>query len=141
MNKKIQKLLYRSFDALLSFKEQQQLDLALKHSKELQKEKKQLETIRQSISLDSSRSFKPFFAERIIQRIKLPKKKNIDQEIFFESLISIFKRVTVCTALIVIILAIFNLFESGELSLASALGQPEIKLEEAMDPFLTYLLE
>ena len=82
MDKKIVELLYRSFDDELSQAEQQQLDQALLESKDLREEKTRIAQMRTAISDSGEKSFKPFFAEKVIRRIREAQQA---QESFFDS--------------------------------------------------------
>ena len=62
---KLNQLLNRSFDAKLSDDEQQQLDIALSKDPDLQKEKKEIEDIRELLS-DYSPAFEEGFAKRVL---------------------------------------------------------------------------
>ena len=132
MNKKILKLLYRSFDDDLDAKEQKQLAEALENSEELRKEKEQIEAQRQAISNSSAQSFKPFFAERMMSRIQaLGEKENI-LETFYETLKAAFWRFAATGAVIMIALISINLVIGESLSMDEAFYVSELTFEEIL---------
>jgi hypothetical protein len=138
MNKKIVKLLYRSFDDELSQAEQQQLDQALLESKNLREEKGRIAQMRTAISDSGEESFKPFFAEKVIRRIKEAKHA---QENFFDSLIYVFRPVVIAVTILLLALVSFNLFKSDHRTVSTAFAEPEITLEHALDPTISLVME
>lgn len=141
MNKKMLELLYRSFDDVLKPEEQQQLEETLIKSKKLQEEKEQIVTMRTTISGSAAQSFKPFFAEKVVRRITALQEEERSQVTFFDSLFYIFKPVAIAAAILLITLLSYNLLKSDRISLANALAEPEITLEQVFDPSLSLTLE
>jgi hypothetical protein len=141
MNERILKLLYRSFDDLLNSEEKELLKKELRSSKDLRKEKINIETIRTAVSSIAEKSFKPFFTERVMQRIASSREKESQQEIFFKSMCSVFRPVAIGVALLVIALMSYNLIKADTLSLGSAFARPDVTLEEAFDPTLILSME
>jgi hypothetical protein len=138
MNKKIIELLYRSFDDKLTEAEQQGLDQALSDSKELREEKSRIAQMRTAISDSGQVSFKPFFAEKVIRRIREAQQA---QESFFDSLIYVFRPVVIAVTILLLALMSFNLFNSNHKTVATAFGEPEITLEHALDPTVSLVME
>jgi hypothetical protein len=138
MNKKMLELLYRSFDDALTQAEQLQLDDALTKSTELQEERDRIVHMRAMISDGSVPSFHPFFAEKVMRRIREAERS---QESFFDSLIEVFRPVAIAATIFFIVLLSYNLLKSDKISLASAFAEPEIRLEQALDPTLTLVME
>ena len=114
MDKKILKLLYRSFDDELNEKEREQLEKALKESKELQEEKEQIIAQRQALAASSPPSFQPLFAERVMNRIEKLGPQNNGFESFYETLILMFRRFAIVGAAILLLLLIYNL-QTGDI--------------------------
>jgi hypothetical protein len=141
MNKKILKLLYRSFDSQLTRQEQQQLDEALANSRALREERERIISLRNDISSLTVNSFKPFFAERVMQQIN--RLHNTEQSLypFFESLWYLFRRVVIAGAVVVIILISHNLWVSHDITLASALGASQPTVEELLKTPFDLILE
>jgi len=134
-------LLYRSFDDSLTPEEQKQLDEALTHSKALREEKTRIVTMRKAVSGNAARSFKPYFAERVMQRIEKTRQEQTKQDPFFESLLAVFRPVAMGAAVLMIILLTYNMIKSDRLSLAGAFAEPEVTLEEAFDPTTMLAME
>ncbi|MCU0646280.1 MAG: hypothetical protein MUC94_18735 [bacterium] len=138
MNKKIRELLYRSFEDDLTPSEQQRLDRALAESEELRAEKHRIAAMRSMISESSDKTFHPFFAEKVLRQIR---EQSRPAESFFDSLIEVFRPVAIAVTILFIVLLSYNLFKSDSKSLASAFAEPEIKLEQALDPTLAWVME
>jgi len=138
MNNELIKLLYRSFDETLTQCEQLQLDDALAQSRELRDERDRIAQMRSTISNSSAPSFQPFFAEKVMRRIREADRK---QENFFDSLIEVFRPVAIAATILFIVLLSYNLFKSDKVTLASALAEPEFTLEQSLDPTLTLVME
>ena len=141
MNDKNLKLLYRYFDEKLTPAEQKQLEEALQHSKELQKEKNRLSSLRKLVATNSQQTFKPFFADRVMRRISQSSEKENRQEMFFDSLLSIFRPIAIGATVVLILIMSYNIIKTDQVSLAGALATPEVTLEEAIDPTLLIALE
>lgn len=141
MNKKDLELLYRSFDDSLTPEEQKQLREALGGSKALRKEKKRIASLRKAVSDHAAESFEPFFAERVMQRIKHSRQAEKSPDLFFESLFAVFRPIAVGAVVLLIILLSYNIIKSDRLSLASAFAEPEVSLEEAFDPTFVFSME
>lgn len=132
MNKKILKLLYRSFDDKLGKKEQERLANALEKSQDLSSEKKQIEAQRRAIAESADLSFKPFFAERVINRIGSLKQKN-GLETFYEQLKAVFRRIILAGAIVLIVLLTYNLGKGDSLSLDEVFYTSDLTFEEILD--------
>jgi len=138
MNSQILELLFRSYDGELTREEQQKLDQALAKSKELTEEKERIAQMRKAISDSSSQGFHPFFAEKVMRRIR---EAESAQETFWDSLVYVFRSVAIATAILLITLISFNLIKSGNVSVASAFAESKITLEQALDPTLSLVME
>ena len=141
MNEKIIELLYRSFDDRLNDEEQMQLDDALAASPDLQAEKERVEALRQELEASKTESFKPFFAERVMNKIDTLKESETGLEQLFESLQYFFRRVAVAAAVVVVLLVAYNLKTSDEISLSAAIGVSETGLEEVLETPIESMLE
>lgn len=122
-------LLIRSFDSDLSKNERTELENALQNSLELREEKKRLETVRGMVARNSARSFKPFFAARVMQRINAATNQ---QEDFFESLSWMFRRVVLAGALTVILLFASALLTGRASSISTLFGMPQVTIEDTL---------
>lgn len=139
MNKKILELLYRSFDERLNPGEQKILDQALSDSAELRAEKNRIAQMRAMITDSSPDGFHPFFAEKVLRQIRSQARPAVES--FFESFIELFRPVAIAAAILFIVLLSYNLFKSENKSLASAFAEPEIRLEQALDPTVAWVME
>ena len=128
MNKNILKLLYRSFDSKLNKKEQNQLNIALKRSAQLRREKELITTQRKALSATGEQSFKPFFAERVIKQITSQKENGL--EAFYEAIKHVFRRFAVVGALVMLILVTYNLSIGDNFSQEEAFYASDLTYEE-----------
>lgn len=133
MDKKILKLLYRSFDDKLNPEETERLDRALKESEALRKEKEQIFAQRNALAESSSPSFKPFFPERVMGRIESLQDKKNGFESFYETLLLIFRRFAIVGAAILLLLFIYNLQSGDILSSEEIMFASDITFEEILD--------
>ena len=131
-NKKILELLYRSFDDNLEEKEQEQLAEALENSKELRKEKELIAAQRQFISDSAAQSFKPFFADRVMNRIKRISEKKNTLETFYDTFKAVFQRFAIAGAVIMLALIIYNLGIGDSLSVEEIFYASDFTFEEIL---------
>jgi len=131
-NKKILELLYRSFDDNLKEKEQKQLAEALENSKELRKEKELIAAQRQFISDSAAQSFKPFFADRVMNRIKRISEKKNTLETFYDTFKAVFQRFAIAGAVIMLALIIYNLGIGDSLSVEEIFYASDFTFEEIL---------
>jgi len=140
MNQNIIKLLYRSFDGELTPEEKIKLKLALQNSSSLRAEKDRIESLRKRLASPANYAFKPFFAERVMQKIMVLTEKKPVQELFFESLYSLFRPALIAVTILLFALISYNLSKSDQITLNKAIAQPEVSLEQLLNP-LEYLIE
>jgi anti-sigma factor RsiW len=132
MNDKTLDLLYRSLDEELAPAERRRLDEALQQSESLREERSRSLAVRKSLSAGAAEAFKPFFVERVMNRLS----REGRPETFLESLSYVFRRVVFAGAAAVIALAVFNIASSDTVSATAALGLPEITIDDVMEtPF------
>lgn len=124
MTDRMLELLYRAFDAELSEQEQVELENALASSPDLLEEKKRVMEMRQLIGEQSAQTFKPFFAARVMRRIRET------HDDFLISLMWAFKRIAVAGAVATVLLIANNIFIEKNQSLDAILGMPQLTLED-----------
>jgi hypothetical protein len=136
MKSKALELLYRSFDDELTPEEQQQLDEELAGSSQLRREKERITTVRSALVKGAVRSFRPFFAERVMNAISSAERAKNGVEVFFESLQFTFRRVALVGVTAIVLLLAFNFVRSGDVSVAAALGMSQETLGDVLEaPF------
>ncbi len=133
MDKKILKLLYRSFDDELGEKEKKQLEKALHKSETLQKERERIILQRQVIADSPQPAFTPYFAERVMGRIESLGEKKNGLETFYVTLLSMFRRLAFAGAAILLILLIYNLRTGDALSTDEIFYSSDNAIEEISD--------
>jgi len=138
MDNKLRNLLYRSFDEELKPEEKQRLENALKNSSEIQNEKKRILAVRKTIANSSIKSFKPFFAERIIHQLQ---EQEQAQESLWDVLLFAFRPVAIGAIILLIGLMSYNIIKSEKISITSAFAEPELTLEQVLDPTLPLTVE
>jgi hypothetical protein len=136
-NRKMLKLLYRSFDKRLKEKEQKKLAQALENSPGLRQEKKRIETQRKAVANTAVQSFKPFFVERVMEQVNAleGKTNGLGMQMFYESLVSVFRRFAVVGAVISVLLFIYNQGIGDILSLEEALTLSDLTIHEILVMF------
>ena len=131
MNKdsKLLKLLYRSFDDQLQEKEE--------HSPGLRWEKEQIEAQRLAVAETAVHSFNPSFAELLLARVIAPdgKANGLELQRFYESLVTVFRRVAIAGAVLSIIFFIYNLGAGESLSPVEVFILPDLTLQEILAIF------
>ena len=130
MDDQVLKLLYRSFDTSLTEEEEGILQEALARSPELRREQGCIEAMRDEITAGAAESFSPFFAERVMRRIRSSRSAGWDTEPFFESLLFLFRRVAFVGAVVACLIAAYNMKSSGNISVAAAFASPELSIED-----------
>lgn len=129
---KIIDLLYRSFDGILSPKEQSELDNALERQATLQEEKQRIEAQRKAVSQSAEGySFNPFFAHQVMNRINALTGSQSYAEIFVDYLEMLFKRMALVTITLCLIMISYNIL-SDEILKIIDLFSPSPVTYEAM---------
>ena len=141
MHQKALDLLYRSFDQQLLPAEQRFLDSVLVQSPWLQKEQARLTELRKMVAQTSAVSFSPRFADNVMRKIRREQEETRKESVFFEELLTAFRPIALAVVVVVIGLLSYNLTRSDDLSLSSALGEPEITLEQVLEPTVAYFME
>ena len=133
MDKKILRLLYRSFDDELSESETGKLEQALAESEELRREREQILAQRQALAESSAPSFKPLFAERVMDRIETLGHKKNGFESFYETLLLVFRRFAIIGVAILLLLVIYNLRTGDALTTDEIFYASDVAIEEIID--------
>jgi len=132
-NKKIVRLLYRSFDTELKEKEKRLLEKALAESEDLRREKELIQKQRRSLAENTAQSFRPQFAGRVMARIAGLEKEARSAESFYEALKVSFRRFAIAGAVVVLALLFFNLFKGDVLPRDEVFFASDIILEEIIN--------
>jgi len=132
-NKKILKLLYRSLDGDLNEKDRLRLDEALEKSEELRKERKKAMAQRQVVAASTGRSFGPFFAERVMNRIEISRPKKNGLEVFYGSFMSAFRKVAIVSAVVLVLLVSYNAIKSDIVPEDELFFMADTTMEEILD--------
>ena len=110
------RLLYRSFESRLSEKEQTILGEALERSPELRLEKERIRRQREMLSQGAALSFGPGFADRVMGRLNGADIGANGWELFYATLISLFRRFAIAGAVTLLVLLFYNLSLGDKLS-------------------------
>jgi len=131
MNRKLQKLLYKSFDAELTKTEASLLNDTLKTSDLFRKEKEEIENLRKTVSNTAEKSFSPLFTGRVLQAIEKPENNFTDSfDEFFDSLLLSFRRISLAGAVVVLMLLANNFISADTISLDTALSLQQVSIED-----------
>jgi len=125
MNDQLYDLLIRSFDAVLDEIEYAQLEQALSEG-ENKVEYDRLVALRKMIKGTAASAFKPFFVQRLLQRLASA------HEEFRRWLLWDFRRAALAGTIIAFLLACYNISRHDSVSLAAAFAQPEYTLEQVL---------
>ncbi len=126
MDSNLYNLLLRSFDTPLAESEQRQLENALASSKELRTVREEIVTLRLGLQGVKGETFKPFFSERVMERLNNP------QLSMAEYFVSVFRSVALSAAVLVIICSAYNISRENTFTLESALGIHHQTLEQIL---------
>lgn len=124
MERNNEDLFLQSLDGTLDEAQKQRLEKVLAEDAGLQRASGQYLTLRDQLHRKETDSFGPFFAERIINRIK-SLKKEIDYQIFF-----FFKKYQLAAIGVVVALLVLNIIFSDQLTLKSVLGFEDEKAND-----------
>jgi hypothetical protein len=138
MMEKYLDLLYRSFDAPLSPKEQEELNGALETYEQLRREKEKVSEMRRAIAESSVRQFRPYFINRVMAGINGLKTM---EDIWFESFLSVFRPVAVTAIMLLIVILTYNFNTNETISVNAVLSTPAVTIEDAFDPFAALSVE
>jgi hypothetical protein len=134
MNRKIIKLLVRSFEVGLSMSERKKPDIALAESEELREERDRLVKLESSIQGSAIRSFGPVFTDRVMRRIASMGSETSHKENFYESLFVMARPVLAGILILCLGLVSYNLMKGGHLSLSSLFAFNDITFEDVFIP-------
>ena len=109
-------LFLQSLDGKISEEQKTKLAEAMNNDRSLKKSADQFVNLRTKLLRKEADSFGPFFAERIINRIR-SLKKEIDYQIFF-----FFRKYQLAAIGVVVALVVLNIVLSDNLTLKSVLG-------------------
>ena len=132
--KQIEKLLVRSFDKKLGSREQKLLDEALEKSPDLMRLQQEIVLLRKRLSHRSTPSYRPFFEERVMQRISSRRPEEHDFYWWYLPLIDSFRKVAITALILLILLISYNLKNGNSYSINHLFGKSGYELENAFDP-------
>lgn len=126
-------LLLRSLDSKLTPGEQEQLDKAMAQSEALRLEAEQLELLRQTVAGSVPRTFRPFFAERVLSRIR-SEGSEMNPLSFFDALFATFRPLALAAVVILVVMLSFNAVRNDGEVMAGVLSSDSVGVELAFDP-------
>jgi hypothetical protein len=133
-NKKIELLLYKSFDSELSKEESESLNKELESSDELRELYSQTSRIRELAADSASYGINPFFEEIVLKKINEASTKNSSIPGMSEQLVHSFAKVAFTATIVLVLLVFYNLNKGNNLSIENALGKSKSPIEVAFDP-------
>jgi hypothetical protein len=132
--KKLEELLYKSFDGILTIQEAELLKEELRKSPELEETYKRIKTIRNAVGEAAEDSFKPFFEERLLNKIFYPATKENVNLNWMDSFNKSFRQVAYAAVVVLTLLIIYNVNNGNISSLENLLGTYRTPIEYALDP-------
>jgi anti-sigma factor RsiW len=133
-------LMIRSLDGELTTADRLELNEALAGSAELRDELARLVAVRRVVADSRRASFGPFFAERVMRRIRT-EGRAAGEESLLGALFSAFRPVALAAAAVAVGLMIYNSAKADKWSIAGARGVPQVTLEELTEPPVDLILE
>jgi hypothetical protein len=140
MDENLKILLYRSFEEQLNQEEYNKLEDGLENSFELREEKEKIIRIRRILQTDKIDTFKPFFADRVMNKLEAAG-KDLEEDSLFESLFFLFKPVAIAATALIIVIACYNIVSTGQFSLEGAMGIPEVTVDDAYEITVAVVME
>jgi hypothetical protein len=135
-NKKLELLLYKSFDSHLTEEEAELLRQELQSSKELRRKYNEISEIRKAISNTAETSFDPFFEQRILSKINNTQSERKYVNVFADSLVFSFRKVALVASFLLVALISYNLISGNNYSIEGLLGTSKTPIEYAFDSTL-----
>lgn len=126
MDNNLYNLILRSLDAPLAEREQRELESALADSEEFRTAREEIVALRNGLQALKGETFRPFFAERVMDRLNNP------QLSMAEYFVSVFRKVALSAAVLVIICSAYNISRENKFTLESALGIHHETLEQIL---------
>src|SRR5258706_13221655 len=124
MNEVNENLFLQSLDGKISEEQKMKLEEAMNNDRDLKKSADQFVNLRTKLLRNDAESFGPFFAERIINRIR-SLKKEIDYQIFF-----FFRKYQLAAIGVVVALVVLNIVLSDQLTVKSVLGFEDEQVDD-----------
>lgn len=138
--KNLEKLIFKSFDGTLTEKETAAFEYELKNSSEAKKLFAELRSLREGIENLPLLTFKPFFEERVLEKLKTEKSQSESHQNLPEALGLSFRKFAIAAVLVLALLITYNLNNGNSYSIENLLGTYKTPLEYALDPTLNLIL-
>jgi hypothetical protein len=126
MNRSLYYLLVRSFDSRLTDEERRRVDSALAASEQFRASEEELTTLRSALQSTRSSNFRPFFVERVMERLRNPR-QSVD-----EYFVSVFRGLVTGAAVLVILLSAYNMSRTNAFTIESAFGIHHPSLDQIL---------
>ena len=133
--KELHDLVYRSFDAPLSDKEKNTLETGLQNSAGLKEEYDYLAIMRKAVKNNAQTTFKPYFEERLLNRLNQSAKPQTRFDPASAPLFASFGRIAIAAVIILIVLISYNLNNGNSYSIDNLFGNSKTTVASAFDPF------
>lgn len=138
-NRKLEKLLYKSFDAVLTTQEAEKLNTGLRELPELRNTYEQIRRLRGNLNGITSPDIKPFFEERLLNKISLNNNSIIVS--WADTLMSPFRQIAFTAMVILMFLVVYNINAGNYSGISDILGSDETPIEYALDPTIQFFME
>lgn len=133
-NKKIEKLIYKSLDGVLTSDEEKYLQSELQSSGEVKKMYNDIVNLRNAVQNVETEPFRPFFEERLLDKINNPLVYENKTAGWSESFVKSCRQVAFTTVIILALLILYNVNQGNYTSFENLLGIYKAPIEYTIDP-------
>ena len=133
-NNKIEKLIYKSLDGILNADEEKLLNNELQNSVEVQRMYNEIVSLRKTVQDIEPEPFRPFFEERLLDKINNPLVYGNKTAGWSESFMKSCRQVAFTTVIILALLILYNVNQGNYSSFESLLGIYKAPIEYTIDP-------
>ena len=129
----IKKILYKSFDSILSIREDNILKNKLLSSEKLLQKKEKIENLRIELAIMKTGKFSSAFENNVLKMIHM---QDYPKMLLYKELNFAFKKLVITAILLIVFLIAFNFSEHGKVNI---LNKQNIKLQEAVNSEYLYI--
>jgi hypothetical protein len=133
-NKKIEKLICKSLDGILTADEEKFLNNELQNSVEIKRMYNDIVKLREIVQNIEAEPFRPFFEERLLDKINNPLVYKNKTAGWSESFMKSCRQVAFTTVIILALLILYNVNQGNYTSFENLLGIYKAPIEYTIDP-------
>ncbi|MBI9070388.1 MAG: hypothetical protein JEY94_02250 [Melioribacteraceae bacterium] len=133
--KKIENLSYKQLDSELTVSEEKELLQLLKNDSKAKLEHDKILAVRGSVSAVRKSSFKPLFKERVMDKLLIAERTEPGIT-FFDEINFLSKKILIGALTVAVLLIGYNVTTTENLTIGTALGVPEVTLDDSYNSVL-----